>query len=161
MRYRDFGLDGASDSEKNSFSANIVSLLQAGCFFGSLAAAPVGDKLGRRLALGLGAIAFIVGSTMQTASAGNKPVMFVGRAIGGIVCVPELGAWFVSTVLTVLREWALLACWYPCTQRNVLRLRSEADSLGFTKLESKLGPAWGSGSTSGSIAIWLRLLRSG
>ncbi|KAJ6109483.1 sugar transporter [Penicillium sp. IBT 16267x] len=81
---KDFGLDGASQSVQNAFSANIVSLLQAGCFFGALAAAPVGDKLGRRLALAIGAIAFIVGSIMQTVSAGNKSVMFVGRAIGGV-----------------------------------------------------------------------------
>ncbi|KAJ5677230.1 sugar transporter, partial [Penicillium maclennaniae] len=81
---RDFGLEGASEAVRNSFSANIVSLLQAGCFFGSLAAAPVSDKLGRRLGLALGAIAFIAGSIMQTASAGNKPVMFVGRVIGGV-----------------------------------------------------------------------------
>lgn len=78
-------MEGASDAVQNAFSANIVSLLQAGCFFGSLAAAPTGDRLGRRLALGLGAIAFIIGSIMQTASAGNKAVMFVGRAIGGLV----------------------------------------------------------------------------
>ncbi|KAJ5127267.1 sugar transporter [Penicillium atrosanguineum] len=81
---RDFGLDHASEAVQNSFSANIVSFLQAGCFFCSLAAAPVGDKLGRRLALVLGAISFMTGSIMQTASAGSKPVMYTGRAIGGV-----------------------------------------------------------------------------
>ena len=64
-----------------------MSLLQAGCFFGALAAAPVGDKLGRRLALAIGAVAFIVGSIMQTVSAGNKDIMFVGRVIGGVVSI--------------------------------------------------------------------------
>ena len=82
---RDFKLHNASKATKDAFSANVVSLLQAGCFFGSLAAAPIGDRLGRRIALGLGAIAFLVGSIMQTASAGSKAVMFVGRAIGGLV----------------------------------------------------------------------------
>ncbi|KAJ5110147.1 hypothetical protein N7532_002792 [Penicillium argentinense] len=81
---RDFKLDDASESTKDAFSANIVSLLQAGCFFGSLAAAPIGDRLGRRIALGLGAVAFLAGSIMQTASAGFKAVMFVGRVIGGL-----------------------------------------------------------------------------
>ncbi|KAJ5115380.1 hypothetical protein NUU61_001139 [Penicillium alfredii] len=81
---RDFGLIDASESVKDAFSANIVSLLQAGCFFGSLAAAPVGDKLGRRLALGLGALAFMTGSIMQVASSGIQAVMFVGRVIGGV-----------------------------------------------------------------------------
>ncbi|KAJ5753016.1 hypothetical protein N7520_009933 [Penicillium odoratum] len=81
---RDFGLDGSSEATQNAFAANIVSLLQAGCFFGSLAAAPTGDKLGRRVALAIGAVAFIVGSIMQTVSAGNKDIMFMGRVIGGV-----------------------------------------------------------------------------
>jgi MFS family permease len=82
---RDFGLIGATQSVQDAFSANIVSLLQAGCFFGALAAAPLGDRLGRRIALALGAISFIVGSIMQVASAGSKPLMFVGRVLGGMV----------------------------------------------------------------------------
>jgi MFS family permease len=45
---KDFGLTHASASAKDAFSANIVSLLQAGCFFGSLAVAPLGDRLGRK-----------------------------------------------------------------------------------------------------------------
>lgn len=82
---RDFGLVGAGQSVQNAFAANIVSLLQAGCFFGSLAAAPLGDKLGRRIALAIGAVCFLAGSVMQVASAGSKPVMFVGRLLGGMV----------------------------------------------------------------------------
>ncbi|KAJ5690314.1 hypothetical protein N7462_004706 [Penicillium macrosclerotiorum] len=81
---RDFGLQGASESTKNAFAANIVSLLQAGCFFGALGAGPVGEKIGRRLALALSAIFFTVGSIMQTASSGQTSLIFVGRAIGGL-----------------------------------------------------------------------------
>jgi MFS family permease len=69
----------------DAFSANIVSLLQAGCFFGSLLAGQVGDKIGRKWALILSGIAFCVGSLMQTVSLGNVAVMFTGRAIGGLV----------------------------------------------------------------------------
>jgi MFS family permease len=71
-------------------------LLQAGCFFGALAAAPLGDKLGRRIALALGAISFIVGSIMQFASAGSKPLMFVGRVLGGIVSCKTILSQFVQ-----------------------------------------------------------------
>ncbi|KAJ5485425.1 hypothetical protein N7539_005413 [Penicillium diatomitis] len=81
---RDFGLLGASQSAQNAFAANVVSLLQAGCFFGSLAAAPVGDKFGRRIALATGAVCFIAGSVMQVASSGSQTVMFVGRLVGGL-----------------------------------------------------------------------------
>lgn len=82
---RDFGLMDASQGAENSFAANIVSLLQAGCFFGALAAAPLGDKLGRRPALMIAGVVFCVGSLMQTVSNGIESVVFLGRAIGGLV----------------------------------------------------------------------------
>lgn len=90
--FRDFDLIGASQSAQNAFSANIVSLLQAGCFFGALAAAPLGDKLGRRIALALGAISFIVGSIMQVALAGSKPLMFVGKVLDGMLSYQYISA---------------------------------------------------------------------
>jgi len=62
-----------------------VSLLQAGCFFGSLAAGQIGDKFGRKWALIMSGIIFCIGSLMQTVSYGNVPVMFTGRAVGGLV----------------------------------------------------------------------------
>lgn len=82
---RDFGLLDASQSTADSFSANIVSLLQAGCFFGSLAVAPLGDKYGRKPALIIAGAAFCIGSLIQTLSYGLIEAMFVGRAIGGLV----------------------------------------------------------------------------
>jgi MFS family permease len=84
MSPRDFGLNGASQSTLDAFSANIVSLLQAGCFFGCLIAAPMGDKLGRKISLIITGVVFEAGSVMQVASAGNTAVMFLGRAIGGL-----------------------------------------------------------------------------
>ncbi|KAF8856750.1 general substrate transporter [Acephala macrosclerotiorum] len=81
---RDFGLENASASKLNGFSANIVSLLQAGCFFGALGAAPIGDKIGRKPTLILTGVVFCIGSLMQTVSMGNAGVMFAGRVIGGL-----------------------------------------------------------------------------
>ncbi|KAI5196085.1 hypothetical protein AUEXF2481DRAFT_454884 [Aureobasidium subglaciale EXF-2481] len=81
---KDFGLAHASVSTKDAFSANIVSLLQAGCFFGSLAVAPLGDRLGRKPALLIAGILFCIGSLMQTVSFGRVAPMFLGRAIGGL-----------------------------------------------------------------------------
>lgn len=69
----------------DDFSANVVSLLQAGCFFGSLLAGQVGDKIGRKWALILSGIIFCIGSLMQTVSFGSVAVMFTGRAVGGLV----------------------------------------------------------------------------
>lgn len=86
---KDFGLLDASQSTSDLFSANIVSLLQAGCFFGSLAVQPLGDRLGRKPALMIAGILFCIGSLMQTVSNGIVAVMFVGRAIGGLVSTPD------------------------------------------------------------------------
>ena len=82
---RDFDIVHLSKSQLDAFSANIVSSLQAGCFFGSLFASPLSDRFGRRITLALAAITFCIGSAMQTASSGNKNVMYTARAIGGLV----------------------------------------------------------------------------
>ncbi|THC94190.1 hypothetical protein EYZ11_006331 [Aspergillus tanneri] len=81
---KSFGLQDASTSTSDAFAANIVSLLQAGCFFGSLVAAPLSDMFGRRLALGMAGAIFCIGSTMQVVSSGIEAIMFVGRALGGL-----------------------------------------------------------------------------
>ncbi|KAF2213005.1 hypothetical protein CERZMDRAFT_40220 [Cercospora zeae-maydis SCOH1-5] len=81
---KDFGLLHTSTSHENNFAANVVSLLQAGCFFGALLAAPIGDRTGRRWALIIAGIVFNAGSLMQTVSHGNVAAMFVGRFIGGL-----------------------------------------------------------------------------
>jgi MFS family permease len=87
---KDFGLTHASASAKDAFSANIVSLLQAGCFFGSLAVAPLGDRLGRKPALMIAGLVFCAGSLMQTVSFGHVAVMYAGRAIGGLVSIASI-----------------------------------------------------------------------
>ncbi|KAE8419692.1 general substrate transporter [Aspergillus pseudocaelatus] len=80
----DFGLEHASRSVEDVFAANIVSLLQAGCFFGSLISAPLSDRFGRKLSLGLAGLIFCVGSTMQVVSLGREDVMFAGRFVSGL-----------------------------------------------------------------------------
>lgn len=83
---RDFNLLNVKQSELDAFSANIVSLLQAGCFFGSLAAGPFADKFGRKYSVIAAGLLFFTGSSMQTWAYGSIPLMFTGRAIGGLVC---------------------------------------------------------------------------
>ena len=45
----------------------------------------MGDRLGRRWALIISGVVFSIGSLMQTVAFGLTAVMFVGRAIGGLV----------------------------------------------------------------------------
>jgi len=61
-----------------SQSSQIVSILSAGTFFGSLLAAPLGDKLGRRPSLILATAIFAIGVTLQI-SASKIPLFVAGR----------------------------------------------------------------------------------
>lgn len=63
-----------------SQSSQIVSILSAGTFFGSLMAAPVGDKLGRRPSLIIATVIFAFGVVLQI-SASRIPLFLVGRYI--------------------------------------------------------------------------------
>lgn len=84
-----FGLKNTTFAEKREFSnlsGNIVSVLQAGCFFGALSSFYVSDRFGRRNALIFGDLIFLIGSTMQTCSGINTTsltLLYVGRAVGG------------------------------------------------------------------------------
>lgn len=59
-------------------SAEIVSILSAGTFFGALFAAPMADRLGRRKALMAAIVVFTIGVVLQTASM-RIPLFVAGR----------------------------------------------------------------------------------
>ncbi|KAG9126402.1 hypothetical protein FRC07_003551 [Ceratobasidium sp. 392] len=68
----------------------IVTVLQAGCFFGAMSAAFISDRFGRKPALFVAAFFFFLGSILQTVAAlGSQSAtsslnqLYVGRAIGG------------------------------------------------------------------------------
>jgi SP family sugar:H+ symporter-like MFS transporter len=81
-----FGLDRTSPDHA-SLEGNIVSVLQAGCFFGAASSFYLSDKLGRKRALMLADLIFIVGSIIQTTCAMGQghdlAQLYVGRVIGG------------------------------------------------------------------------------
>ncbi|KAI9714193.1 MAG: hypothetical protein M1812_006414 [Candelaria pacifica] len=65
-----------------SQSSEIVSILSAGTFFGALAAAPLADGLGRRLAMIVSSVVFIFGVILQTAATAI-PLFVAGRFFAG------------------------------------------------------------------------------
>jgi MFS family permease len=80
-----FNLDKNSSDFAN-LQGNIVSVLQAGCFFGAMASFYVSDTFGRKWALILADIIFIIGSVVQTTCAiGTTSLtqLYIGRVIGG------------------------------------------------------------------------------
>ncbi|KAI7474331.1 general substrate transporter [Hortaea werneckii] len=81
---RDYGIDDLSKGQAADLSANIASTLQAGCFFGSLIASWIADKLGRRTGLIIAALVTCVGVVIQSAAQGSIPTMYVGRLVAGL-----------------------------------------------------------------------------
>ncbi|KAG9239344.1 putative quinate permease [Amylocarpus encephaloides] len=79
-----YGLDQLSPGALSTLQSNIVSVLQGGCFFGSLASYWVADRFGRRPALILASCITIVGIIIQTASDGHINALYVGRLVAGL-----------------------------------------------------------------------------
>ena len=79
-----YGIDRLSKTEVADLSANIVSTLQAGCFVGALAAAPIADKWGRKPALIAAAVVVFLGVVMQASADGYLAPMYIGRFIAGL-----------------------------------------------------------------------------
>lgn len=80
-----FDLNGNPSAYAN-LSGNIVSVLQAGCFFGAAASFWVSDWFGRKTALIVADIIFLIGSVLQTCSGigtQSLALLYVGRVIGG------------------------------------------------------------------------------
>ncbi|OXN27504.1 hypothetical protein CDV57_03581, partial [Aspergillus fumigatus] len=74
-----YGLTNLSSVAQANLSANIVSTLQAGCFFGALIASQVADRWGRKPGLISASIMSIVGVIMQVAASGHLEAMYIGR----------------------------------------------------------------------------------
>ncbi|KAJ7582017.1 general substrate transporter [Mycena floridula] len=100
-----FGLldaTGAKDVKKsNAVSSNVVSVLQAGAFFGALGSAPLSAKFGRKYTLLAFSLIFLVGAILTTiADGGSKGLaeIYAGRVISGfgIGAISAVAPSFVS-----------------------------------------------------------------
>ncbi|CAK5268061.1 unnamed protein product [Mycena citricolor] len=82
----EFNLLHKSAHELNFISANIVSVFQAGCFFGAFAGYGLGYYLGRKIGLLVASSIFIVGAVMQCVATGSTGLglMYAGRIIVGL-----------------------------------------------------------------------------
>ncbi|KAL9061549.1 MAG: hypothetical protein Q9162_000081 [Coniocarpon cinnabarinum] len=87
---QEFGFNGMSKSQQDLVSANIVSVYQAGAFFGALAGYAGGHFLGRKFGLILFSAVFVLGAGIMLAaksSVGLGPIyggrVLAGLAIGG------------------------------------------------------------------------------
>ncbi|KAM5545505.1 hypothetical protein V8D89_000832 [Ganoderma adspersum] len=78
---------GLTDTKKtNNVSSNVVSVLQAGAFFGALGSAPISAAIGRKWSLLSFTIVFSVGAILQTVAGGSRGLgyIYAGRVIAGL-----------------------------------------------------------------------------
>lgn len=80
----DYNLGTAGSVAEANLSANIVSVLQAGCFVGAIAAFSLTDKFGRKWCLIWMSWLILIGVIMQAAASGNLAPMYIGRFISGL-----------------------------------------------------------------------------
>ncbi|RDX42416.1 general substrate transporter [Lentinus brumalis] len=85
-----FGLlnpDGTTNQSKSdNVSSLVVSVLQAGAFFGALGSAPISAAIGRRWALLSFMTIFSVGAILQTVAGGSRGIgyIYAGRVVAGV-----------------------------------------------------------------------------
>jgi sugar porter (SP) family MFS transporter len=85
-----FGMwhDGKANKKKvTEVSANVVSVLQAGAFFGALGSAPVSARIGRKWTLVVFSLIFCIGAILTTIPDGHTrglSYIYAGRVISGI-----------------------------------------------------------------------------
>lgn len=80
-----FGIAG-NQKRIDAVSSNVVSVLQAGAFFGALGSAPISSKIGRRWTMQAFTVIFTVGAILQTVAGGSNGLglIYSGRVIAGL-----------------------------------------------------------------------------
>lgn len=71
------------DSPNSTDQGGITAAMSAGSFLGALCAGALADRLGRRRAIQVAAIVWIIGAVLQC-SAQNRGHLVAGRVIGGL-----------------------------------------------------------------------------
>jgi MFS family permease len=94
----------ASPNLKHQFNPSdaqvgaIVSVFTGGGFFGAFLAGPLGDRLGRKVTILVGALIFLLGGALQT-GARSLQYLYAGRALAGVGCA-ELKSYMSDSWLT-------------------------------------------------------------
>jgi MFS family permease len=100
-----WGTTQKSVAEVNLLKANVVSLYQAGAFFGALFAYPAGHFLGRQKGLTIASVIFIIGAGIMLGANGDRGLglIYGGRVLAGMgvggasslvpICKYSLSSW--------------------------------------------------------------------
>lgn len=74
---------GFTSPQNAHVSANVVSLLTAGAFFGAIIASYLNDRFGRKNSLILYAVVFLIGAAIQTGAHHAIGLIYGGRVVAG------------------------------------------------------------------------------
>ncbi|KAI5304504.1 hypothetical protein KEM56_006427 [Ascosphaera pollenicola] len=82
----EFEFDEMSTSKQDLMNANIVSLYQAGAFFGSFFASPIGHFFGRKVGCVVTAAVFILGAGLMLGTTAERGfgILYAGRVLAGL-----------------------------------------------------------------------------
>ncbi|KAI6104576.1 general substrate transporter [Pisolithus croceorrhizus] len=75
-----------NEAKDTQVSSNVVSVLQAGAFFGAFGSAPISARLGRRWTLVVFTVVFSVGAVLATVAGGTRGIGYIygGRVVSGV-----------------------------------------------------------------------------
>ncbi|KAL5361080.1 general substrate transporter [Aspergillus floccosus] len=109
----DFGI---SEADANYISSNITSTFQAAAFFGSIFCFLTTEVVGRKWALQISNLAFLIGAILMAAVTHQLSYIYAGRALTGLACgfitatvpsyIAELSVSSIRGILTGLFEVA-------------------------------------------------------
>lgn len=112
---QEFGLNKMSASEKNLIEANVVSVFQAGAYFGCLFFYPIGELLGRKIGLILSGFLLTFGAAISLIADGNRGLgaIYAGRVLTGLGIggCSGLAPIYVSEISPAAIRGKLVGCW--------------------------------------------------
>ncbi|CAH2353641.1 low-affinity glucose transporter Hxt3p [[Candida] railenensis] len=111
----EFGFDKMSTSEVTLISSNVVSVFQAGAFFGSLIMYPVGEILGRKVGLIISGFLLTIGAAISLISKSSNGLgaIYAGRVLTGVGIggCSGLAPIYVSEIAPTEIRGRLVGCW--------------------------------------------------
>ncbi|KAK7213115.1 hypothetical protein V2G26_020293 [Clonostachys chloroleuca] len=100
--------------EANNISSNITASFQAGAFFGAIFCFLITEKLGRKWALQIANVVFMIGAVIMTAATNQLSFIYAGRVLTGLACgaitatvpsyIAEISVTSIRGILTGLFE---------------------------------------------------------
>lgn len=134
---RSYGTPDSASASGYSLSSHrqsiVVALLSAGCFAGALLGVPTADYLGRRGAIFLVSVIFIVGAIVQIAPTDNLNAFLAGRFVAGLGVGVSTQLPFCIRVILKYRSVRLSPRWSLSTKEKSRPKPSEEHLFPATK----------------------------